>query len=273
MSIKLLQHRAALCNRVRVIAEGAGALVLPYHEALGDLAVEKKADGSPVTQADRAAEEFITAGLRELAADIPVVGEETAQDLPQDWRAGQYFWLVDPIDGTREFLRGGNDFTINIALIEDGEPVLGVIYAPALEEMYAGFTDSDGTKTAYRVIAETSRDKPMQVRRPPHAGLTIMASTQYPVGGVMDDFLKEFKVEKVIKRASSLKICAIAAGKADLYPRFGRTGEWDTAAGDAILRAAGGVIKAYDTRAPLRYGLRAPHFENPAFVAGVGDLF
>jgi 3'(2'), 5'-bisphosphate nucleotidase len=139
--------------------------------------------------------------------------------------------------------------------------------------MYAGFTDRDGAKVAVRVIAETGRDKPMQVRRTPHAGLTVMASTQYPIGGVMDQFLAEYKVEKVVKRASSLKICAIAAGKADLYPRFGRTGEWDTAAGDAILRAAGGLIKGYENREALRYGLRAPQFENPAFIAAAAGLF
>ena len=273
MSAKLLSHRGALCNMVRRIAVEAGEIILPFYDGVHDLDVSSKSDGSPVTQADKQAEDFITKELLRVMPDITVIGEESAAQDGTPSEPGEYFWLVDPLDGTREFIAGGDDFTVNIALIHKHEPVLGVIYAPAKDELYAGYTKEDGSAKAFRIIAETGREKDMRVRRVPKAGLTVMASSHYRSGGRLDSFLEEYKVEKVIRRASSLKICALAAGKADLYARLGPTGEWDTAAGDAILRAAGGVIKAFETREPLRYGAGGGDFLNPEFVAASGDLF
>jgi 3'(2'), 5'-bisphosphate nucleotidase len=275
MSSKLLNHRAALSNIVRRIAVEAGEVILRYYDGLEDLETEHKDDGSPVTLADRDAERLIEQKLHEILPDVPMIGEEgVAEGRIFDLAAHPYFWLVDPLDGTKDFLAGGQDFTVNIALIHKGDPVLGVIYAPEKGELYMGFTNEDGSSRAFRHFEDSNTEKDLRVRKPPAEGLTIISSHSPSVGGKMDKFLQDYKVAKIVKRASSLKICAIAAGKADMYPRLGPTGEWDTAAGDAVLRAAGGVIKDFEGRLPLRYGCGVDgRFLNPSFVAASGDLF
>lgn len=273
MSSKILSHRAALCNTVRRVAEEAGELVLRYFDGMEDIQADSKEDGSPVTQADREAEKLIEQRLLAIFPDIPMIGEETSaqregfQALDHD-----YFWLVDPVDGTKEFIAGGNDFTVNIGLVHKGQPVLGVIYAPAKGEVYGGFTNEDGSAKAFRYFEDSKTEKDMRVRRAPKEGLTVMISTYYQGGGRMEKFLEDYKVAKMIRRSSSLKICAVASGKADIYPRFGKTCEWDTAAGDAILRASGGMISDLDGK-PFTYGRGNPAFANPEFVAAPLDLF
>jgi len=261
---KLLNNRGALCNMVRRIALQAGEITLDYFEDAGlGGDVDTKSDGSPVTKADQDAEAYIRAELEKLTPDILFVGEEMASmgerpDLTQE----QHFWIVDPLDGTKEFVSGSGDYTVNIALIENSEPVLGVVYAPAKGELYL----AHGPDTAKRWLEDTDKEKPITVRPIPHKGLTVVASASHGDTDRLDRFLDNFKVDKKTKRGSSLKICMVAAGKADLYPRFGPTCEWDTAAADAILRAAGGFMTDSDGN-PLVYGGRDPKFLNPEFIA------
>jgi len=262
---KLLKHPAALCNMVRRVAIAAGDHTLQYYDESG-CAADEKSDGSPVTIADREAEAIIIKGLHDIFPDVPVVGEESvAAGVIPDLSATEWFWLVDPLDGTKEFIRGSADYTVNIALIHRGVPVLGVVYAPVNGELYAGH----GAGTAIRWLADNNNDKPIRVRSLPAGGLTVISSRNHHDENQLDKFLADFKIAKSMRRGSSLKICLIAAGKADLYPRFGLTSEWDTAAGDAVLRSAGGHI--VDMKgAPLSYGHAQKKFENPEFVASSG---
>ncbi|HEY8191529.1 MAG TPA: 3'(2'),5'-bisphosphate nucleotidase CysQ [Alphaproteobacteria bacterium] len=269
---QLLKHLPALCNMARRLAVKAGDHTLPYFETVGeDGGTERqiKADGSPFTVADTEAEDIILAGLREMTPDIPVVGEESvsAGRIP-DLNGAEWFWLVDPIDGTKEFLLGPNgsgEYTVNIALIHKGAPVLGVVYAPVAGQLYAGC----GPGTAIRWRVDQGKDKPIAVRDTPAAGFTVVTSRNHHNEEKLNGFLTELKVAKVLHRASSLKICAIAEGKADIYPRHGLTSEWDTAAGHAILASAGGSIVDLDGHS-LTYGHAGRKFHNPEFVASSG---
>ncbi len=269
-SLKLLAHPLALCNIVRRLAISAGDITLQYFDESGMNAsqYQSKPDGSPVTQADIEAEAHIIDELKKLLPDVPVIGEEAFGRGESPALDGHdYFFLIDALDGTKQFKNGDPYYTVNIALIHQGEPVIGIVYAPARGELYAAC----GPGTAVRWLAENDNEKPIKVRRPPHGGLTIIASKDHGGGQQMDDFLMGHKVAKRISMGSSLKLCFIAAGKADLYPRFGETSEWDTAAGDAILRAAGGVITDMQGQ-PLVYGKPGGKFLNPEFIARAQDL-
>jgi 3'(2'), 5'-bisphosphate nucleotidase len=266
---KLLQNPGALCNMVRRTAMQAGEIILKYYDEMELAGVQEKSDGSPVSLADQEAEKFINQELAKLVPGIPVIGEESAEagTLPSLENA-EYFWLVDPLDGTKEFITGGDDFTVNIALIHNGDPVLGVVYAPARGALYAGH----GPGTAIRWLEENNNEKSIRVRKPPRHGLTVVASARHGDAIRMDKFLEDFKIEKLIRRGSSLKICSIAEGKADMYPRFGPTCEWDTAAADAVLRAADGFMTDTTGKA-LRYGGAGTKFLNPEFIAASFDWF
>lgn len=261
---KLLDNPGALCNMIRRVALEAGEITLKYFEGVDCGQLDDKSDGSPVTLADQEAETLITAKLKDITPDIPIIGEEAASEgkAPQDFDRDSYFWLVDPLDGTKEFIGGGGDYTVNIALIYKGAPVLGVVYAPAKGELYAGH----GPDTAIRWLEDSDKEKAITVRQSPKEGLTVVASKSHGDEGKLDNFLSQFKVEKLAKRGSSLKICVIAAGKADLYPRFGPTCEWDTAAADAVLRSAGGYVTD-EQGTPLKYGGANPKWLNPEFIA------
>ncbi len=259
---KILEHPPALCNVVRRVALEAGAMILQEFDEGMMCAFEEKPDGSPVTKADRAAEEYITKALLSDFPDIPVIGEEAVSSghVP-DLLTCEYFWLVDPLDGTREFVSGGRDFTVNIALIKQGKPHMGVIHAPAYAETYFAHPETG----AFRVNEDTGHEKDIRARKPSRAGLTIITSKNRAHTEI-DEYLQEHKVEKIIRRASSLKLCAIASGKADLYPGFGQTCEWDIAAGHAILHAAGGDIVRLDG-GEISYGNADEKFLNPKFLA------
>lgn len=249
---------AKLLPTVRTIAHEAGQVILRFYNDRYDVAT--KADGSPVTQADHAAEAVILPALHHLTPGVPVVAEEevAAGRIPDI--SGGRFWLVDPLDGTKEFLNRNGEFTVNIALIEQGLPVLGVVYAPATGALYAGA----GPGTAVHWI-EGRHDYPIAVRTPPAEGLTVVASRSHGDPAETDRFLATYTVKNRVSCGSSLKFCTVAAGKADLYPRFGPTSEWDTAAGHAVLLAAGGRVCAGTGADALRYG--KPDFRNPHFVA------
>ena len=248
---------------VRRIAIEAGEITLKYLEEIDDIHVDIKNDDSPVTLADREAETFIQMSLEELTPNIPIIGEEAAAlgKLP-DLQDAEYFWIVDPLDGTKEYIAGGGDYTVNIALVRSHEPIMGVVYAPYHGHLYAGH----GEGTAVKWVEDTNKEKPIQVRDVPPSGMTVVASKSHGDAEKRDKFLEAFKVEKLVKRGSSLKICIIAEGKADIYPRFGPTCEWDTAAGDAVLRAAGGVMAEVNGDI-LKYGGFKPKFLNPEFIA------
>lgn len=226
-----------------------------------------KTDRSPVTEADRRAEAVILKGLRTRYPDIPVVAEEevSAGRCPEalDGR----FFLVDPLDGTREFINDRPDFTVNIALIENGEPVAGVVYVPARGELFAGASTSAWMQ---QVAAGGERGECQSIacRETTHPPV-IVASKSHATAETAA-FIKRFAGAEIVSIGSSLKFCLIASGKADLYPRFGRTMEWDTAAGDAILRAAGGTTVTPDGK-PLVYGKRGraheADFANPFFIS------
>ena len=228
-----------------------------------DFSPRTKSDLTPVTAADEAAERVILEGLAKLDPQIPVISEEAAAAgrIPQ---VGSSFYLVDPLDGTKEFVSHNGEFTVNIAKIENGVPVLGVVYAPAIGRIFWG----DITKGAAegKITAdETINWKKLLVRPCPGDGAIVVASRSHR-DSATDDYLKTVKVAKLVSAGSSLKFCLIAAGEADLYPRFGRTMEWDTAAGHAVLLAAGGKVLNSDGQ-PLGYGKRDRGFDNPGFIA------
>jgi 3'(2'), 5'-bisphosphate nucleotidase len=221
----------------------------------GQFATRHKQDKSPVTDADIAANALIVSKLKAMAPHIPIVAEED-ETLNEGGHA--MFWLVDPLDGTRAFVRGEPEFTVNIGLIRHGQPVFGVIYAPPQDTLYWG----EAGKGAFRAIG-SGEPQPIHVRPVPADGVTVVRSKSHP-SPATEAYLNTLKVKQLISGSSSIKLCMVAEGSADIYPRFGRTMEWDTAAGHAILAAAGGRVENTDGT-PLVYG--KPGFDNPAFIA------
>ena len=249
--------KEALTARLRLLALEAGAAILKVASSAASDSWDKE-DGSPVTEADHAAERVILQGLKAIDDRITIVSEEAfaAGYRPE---ADDTFWLVDPLDGTREFVSGNGEYTVNIALISGRRPVLGVVHCPALGTSAWGIvgtgafeSDPKGTIT------------PLAVRTVPDDGATVIASRRHGDPDRLKTFLDGRPVGEWRSAGSSLKFVEIAAGRADIYPRFGTTMEWDTAAGDAILRAAGGVTRAVDGDV-LQYG--KPGYVNPEFVA------
>jgi 3'(2'), 5'-bisphosphate nucleotidase len=246
---------------LRRLAIEAGERIMEVYAA-DTVAVEAKADSSPVTEADHAADAVIWAGLAKAFPDIPVVTEEKAGSHAT--RASEFF-IVDPLDGTKEFIQKRGDFTVNIALVRDGVPVLGVVYAPARGRLFytdatGGAVEEDGPHRADR----SGPVRPISVAVPDPDGLSVVASKSHR-DAATDAYIARYPVSEFKSAGSSLKFCLVATGEAALYPRLGRTMEWDTAAGDAVLRAAGGHVVRFDTHAPLTYG--KPGYENPFFIA------
>ena len=249
-----------LLTVLRLIAERAGKVILAYYVEVQDIEVRAKPDTSPVTEADEAAEQFILTALESLTPDIPVVAEEAMSAGAAPDISGDLFWLVDPLDGTREFLLRNGEFTVNIALIQDGEPVAGVVHAPALAMTWAGAGPGSAS------FSQTDHPSmPIEARKRPEGGVVVAASRRHGDLKALDRFLADYDVQEQLETGSSIKFCLVASGKADLYPRFGRTMEWDTAAGHAVLAAAGGDVVRADDGKPLTYG--KPGFENPYFIA------
>ena len=240
----------ALAEAISEIARAAGGEILAIRER--GAAVREKADRSPVTDADEAANALIVARLGALTPDIPIIAEESvaAGDIPA---IGPRFWLVDPLDGTREFIADRDEFTVNIALIEDGRPTLGVVGVPALGEFYGGSAD----------LGAWSDNGPIKARPVPDKDPLAVASRSHG-STETEAWLDKHGITRTIRAGSSVKFCRLAEGVADLYPRFGRTMEWDTAAGHAVLAAAGGSVRNLDGT-DLMYG--KPGFENPHFIA------
>ena len=248
-----------LLNLAR-IAVLAGQEILKIYA--GDFAVRHKTDDSPVTEADEAAERIILEELKKLTPGIPIVSEEAAEAGNNPSRNVKQFWLVDPLDGTKEFVRRSGEFTVNIGLIEDGVPVSGVVQAPVLDLLFAG-----GREGAWKKQGDGPWIR-IKCRHEPAEGLSVVASRSHGDPGQIAAYLKGRKIAQLVKAGSSLKICRIAEGQADVYPRFGPTSEWDTAAAHAVLLGAGGRLETLDGLS-LRYGKDS--IRNPDFVAwGLG---
>jgi 3'(2'), 5'-bisphosphate nucleotidase len=253
---------ASLLPHLVAIAASAGARIVAVRQQ--PLAVTAKDDGSPLTEADLAAEAIIAAGLAEAAPDLPVVSEEGANRSAPP--AGTAFLLVDPLDGTKEFLGPSGEFTVNIALIEAGRPVCGVVYAPALGRIWQGHAGHGAATASLPAGADPAGIawRPIRARSRP-AGLVAVASRSHP-DPATDAFLVRLPVVERRSIGSSLKFCLLAEGEADVYPRLAPTMEWDTAAGHAVLEAAGGRVTTPEG-APFLYGKAGQGFRNGPFVA------
>jgi len=229
-----------------------------------DCASRAKSDGSPVTEADHQAEAIIHAGLTRIAPEIPVVAEEAAA-AGAEMKIADQFFLVDPLDGTREFLKHNGEFTVNIALVHNGAPVAGVVYAPALARLWVGGESAWTCDVEVgAALPGEARRRPLSTRAAPEK-LVALASRSHR-DAETEAFLVRIPCGDVTSAGSSLKFCVVAEGEADVYPRFGPTMEWDTAAGDAVLRAAGGVV-LQQNGAPFAYGKAESGLRNGAFVA------
>lgn len=247
-------HDTTLTEALVALADEAGKAIMALY---GKVEARHKDDRSPVTAADEAAEAVIVAGLRRLTPDLPVIAEEEAARGAAPERPGDRFWLVDPLDGTKEFLSRNGEFTVNIALVEHGLPTVGVVGAPAKGLLYL----TDG-RVAWRRRDSGGREA-IFARLPPADGLVVAVSRSHR-DVETDAFLATQRIAGETVGGSSLKFCLVAEGAADLYPRFGRTMEWDTAAGHAVLRAAGGSVRTVEG-AELVYG--KPGRDNPSFIA------
>ncbi len=245
-------------TQVIAAARGASALIMRHYQ--GYVSVEMKEDKSPVTIADTEANHLIVEALTRLSPDILVIAEESGHTHTEDVSAARAFWLVDPLDGTKSFIRKTGEFTVNIGLIDGAtkRPVFGVILIPAKNELY--FTGADGK--AYFQASDDAKPFTISVRKAPADGLTVVASQSH-TSKKTEQYVGDLKVKKYIPANSSLKFCMVAKGEADLYPRFGTTMEWDTAAGHALILAAGGTMTNPDGSSFL-YG--KPGFTNGDFV-------
>ena len=239
---------------IRQLALDAGDRIMEVYDG-PDFEVKAKSDASPVTVADEAADEIISAGLRAAFPDVVLITEEQAASHAQ---TASTFLIVDPLDGTKEFVQRRGDFTVNIAYVEDGVPLRGVVYAPAQGRLF--YTREDGVS-----VEEVNGEQlVIAVTKPDNSALRVVASKSHR-DQATDDYIAKYAVKDMTSAGSSLKFCLVATGEADLYPRLGRTMEWDTAAGDAVLRGAGGQVVRFDDHTPLVYGKTG--WDNPFFIA------
>lgn len=256
---------------IRAAIDAGKAIMDIYNDPEADFGIEQKADNSPLTKADKAAHAVISTLLS--VTPFPILSEEGA-DIPYKERKKWHtFWLVDPLDGTKEFIKRNGEFTVNIALIEEGVPYAGVIYVPVRKELYFGSSDIGAFKAAdidynhqptFEAIRSTARRMPVN---PLHQGLVVVASRSHMTEETrlyIDNLRKKGVPVTLISSGSSLKICLVAEGSADIYPRFAPTMEWDTAAGHAIAKAAGCEVYHIDEKTPLRYNKEDLH--NPWFI-------
>ena len=245
----------------RHLALSAGERIMEIYNS-DDFDVKLKSDDSPVTEADEAADALISEGLSAAFPDTLLVTEEQAASHA---RRADTFLIVDPLDGTKEFINRRGDFTVNIAFVEHGVPTLGIVYAPARQRMFYTLPDGGAVEEAGPFDPETAgQTRPIAVSRPDNGALMVVASKSHR-DQATDNYISRYAVKDMTSAGSSLKFCLVATGEADLYPRLGRTMEWDTAAGDAVLRGAGGHVVRFEDHAPLSYGKDG--YANPFFIA------
>jgi 3'(2'), 5'-bisphosphate nucleotidase len=247
-----------MLSDICTIARDAGATILRYYKS-GDLSVDAKVDGTPVTVADREADGQIRQALEQLDGSIPCISEESAvppYETRRDWRR---FWLVDPLDGTKEFVRGTDEFTVNIALIDNGIPVLGVVYVPPLNAMYY----AEAGRGTWKQVGGAAPEQLYSAFPDPTGELIVAESRSHP-SPHMEEFLKDYRVKARVAAGSSLKFCLLAEGSADIYPRLGRTMEWDVAAGDCVYRHS-----KRDGAHPVSLRYNTPLLRHDGFVIGL----
>lgn len=250
-----------ICYVFRRLAIEAGLKIMNIYDQ-NNFEINIKSDDSPVTIADEAADKIIYQGLQKAFPTVPIVTEEQANTHTEK---SNTFFIVDPLDGTKEFIHRRGDFTVNIAYVENGIPVMGIVYAPAKKRLF--YTDKNFRsieEIGPHKVDELGDLKHIKVSKPNLNQLIVVASKSHR-DKALEDYIAKYNVSDSRAAGSSLKFCLIAVGEADLYPRVGRTMEWDTAAGHAILRCAGGIVVRYDNHEPLMYG--KPYFENPFFIA------
>jgi len=231
-------------EEIKDIALNAGdAIMQIYNE---DFEVQYKEDSSPLTQADLKANEIICGSLQKLYPSIPIMSEENIQTPYEKRKKWKYYWCIDPIDGTKEFVKKNGEFTVNIALVYKNEPVLGVVYAPVLNDMYSAKKGEGAFKNGKKL--------PLQINSNPQEKLTVVASKSH-LSKENQDFIDTLETKKIVQisKGSSLKLCMVAEGVADIYPRLSPTSEWDTAAADAIVRVSGKMTYTFNTKTPLPY--------------------
>ena len=258
---KVEEFQNELVEEMRRLALLAGQEIMKIYN-LENFSVKQKKDLSPVTEADEIADDIISSGLHKKFPEIALITEEQASSHAKDHRT---FLIVDPLDGTKEFVNRRGEFTVNICYVESGIPKLGIVYAPALGKIY--YTES--TSEAIEEIAPFDEKKigqrrKLKVAQSDNNALVVVASKSHR-DSATDEYISSYEVASLKSVGSSLKFCLLATGEADLYPRLGRTMEWDTAAGDALLRAAGGHVVYFESLKPLMYGKR--NYENPYFIA------
>jgi len=252
---------ARLVPVMRRLALEAGDRIMDVYNG-PDFEVKAKGDSSPVTEADEAADALISAGLRAAFPDVVLITEEQAAS--HALRATT-FLIVDPLDGTKEFIQRRGDFTVNIAYVENGVPQRGVVYAPAQGRLFYTLPDGASVEEIGALDKDVSGAlKAIRVSHPDNGALMVVASKSHR-DQATDDYIGKYRVRDMKSAGSSLKFCLVATGEADLYPRLGRTMEWDTAAGDAVLRGAGGQVVRFDDHSPLAYGKQG--WDNPFFIA------
>lgn len=250
-----------LVHVIRKLAIKAGDRIMQIYNS-DDFEVKTKSDDSPVTAADEAADALISVGLRAEFPDVMLVTEEQADSHST---TGDTFLIVDPLDGTKEFINRRGDFTVNIALVEGGIPTRGVVYAPARERMFLTLADGSAVEETGPFDADKmGKVSAIRVADSDNDALLVVASKSHR-DQATDDYIKKYAVKDMKSAGSSLKFCLVAAGEADLYPRVGRTMEWDTAAGHAVLAGAGGKVVRFDDHTPLTYGKDG--YANPFFIA------
>ena len=252
---------AKICETFRTLALTSGEVIMDVYNS-SEFEVLLKSDDSPVTVADKKADEVISQGLKKIFPEVPIVSEEQVKshDL-----SSSVFFIVDPLDGTREFIKRRGDFTVNIALVVDGEPIRGIVYAPARQRLF--YTDENGEaveEMAYFSLSKMGLVKKIKTAFSNNTALKVVASKSHR-DKKTDEYISKYRCKELVSAGSSLKFCLIASGEADLYPRFGPTMEWDTAAGHAILSAAGGSVLQAEDRQPLKYG--KANYRNPFFIA------
>ena len=252
---------AKLEYEMRRLALQAGAQIMQVYDG-PDFDIRTKSDTSPVTEADEAANRLIAAGLRAAFPDLPLITEEEAES--HALRA-KTFLIVDPLDGTKEFIQRRGDFTVNIAYVADGVPIRGIVYAPAKGRLF--YTEAAGISVEEigpHDLTAKGQTRPISVNAAPENGALRVVASKSHRDAETDAYIAKYKVQDMTSAGSSLKLCLIATGEADLYPRLGRTMEWDTAAGDAVLRGAGGRMVRFDTHEVLSYGKDG--WDNPFFI-------
>ena len=252
---------AKICEIFRSLALTSGEVIMDIYNS-NEFEFLLKSDDSPVTAADKKADEVISQGLKKFFPEVPIVSEEQVKS--HDLSASVFF-IVDPLDGTKEFIKRRGDFTVNIALVANGEPIRGVVYAPARQRLF--YTDENGEaveEMPYFSLSKMGLVKKIKTASSNNTALKVVASKSHR-DKKTDEYISNYQCKELVNAGSSLKFCLIAAGEADLYPRFGPTMEWDTAAGHAVLSAAGGSVLQAEDKQPLKYG--KPNYKNPFFIA------